>query len=103
MDLQEYIEPSLIYFTVYSKSNCIYCTKVKNLLTDYNIHYLEINCDNYINNSNSKIDFLIFIKTITNKDYRTFPIVFDNGLFIGGYTDTLKHLAKKFVKFNEDC
>ena len=79
-------------FTIYSKSNCSYCIKVKKILVDKQISFLDINCDEYL--VKNKEEFLLFIKEQANKDYKTFPIVFKDGKFIGGFTETQHHFDK---------
>jgi glutaredoxin len=89
-------------FTVFSKSNCKFCTKVKILLEDKNIEYETINCDEWLNER--KDDFLNFIKLITNKEWKTFPMVFnDKGEFIGGFTETENYLNKLLDFDNNSC
>lgn len=56
---------------IYTKSNCDYCTKVKDLLQSEQ-YITIINCDNWLKNT----------------EYKTFPIVFLNEKFIGGYNET---------------
>lgn len=92
-------KPSQIGFTVYSKTNCSYCTKVKQLLSDNKIFFLEIQSDDYL--LEDKEAFLSFIKEITEIEYRTFPMVFNNNQFIGGFTDT-EAIVSKQLSFNED-
>lgn len=86
-------------YTIYSRTNCSYCTKVKQLLTDNQIFYLEIHCDEYL--LEDKELFLSFIKDIARKEYRTFPMVFKDGEFIGGFTDTDLYIKKQLCF--EDC
>jgi glutaredoxin len=93
------IKPHSNNFTVYTKSNCVYCLKLKQLLKDYDINFIEVNCDEYL--TENKNIFLLFIKSITNKNYNTFPMVFDKGVFIGGFTETNKYLEKEYVDFND--
>ena len=91
--------PNKDTFTIYTKTKCEYCTKAKLLLEDNNIEYIAINCDEYLTN---KEDFLIFIKHLVCKDWKTFPIIFsDEGIFIGGFTEMQKYLEKK-LNFSED-
>jgi len=93
--------PNKTKFTLYTKSNCNYCTKVKLLLEDNNIEYDSINCDNYLNVSREA--FLIFIKIIAEKEWKTFPMVFnDKGEFIGGFNETQNYL-KKHINFDNTC
>jgi glutaredoxin len=78
--------PSTNSYTIYSISDCPYCDKVKELLKDKKPEPVIINCDQF--KQNSREEFLTFMKEITNQDWKTFPMVFHNGKFIGGYSDT---------------
>lgn len=92
--------PNKGIFTIYTKTKCEYCTKSKILLEDNDIEYLAINCDEYL--MNSREEFLGFIKKTVGKDWKTFPIIFDdNGVFIGGFIETQQYLEKK-LDFSED-
>lgn len=82
--------PEKNQITVYSKSGCINCSKVKTLLKDKNLAFNVIDCDEFI--LENKEEFLLFIQTLTGKEYRMFPIVFDNKEFIGGYNETDKYI-----------
>lgn len=91
--------PSKEGYTIYSKSGCPNCTKVKKLLETNHITATQIiDCDDYL--IESKEEFLQFIYDIIGKEYRTFPMVFYNGTFIGGYTETNVFLQKE-TAFNE--
>ena len=92
MDIKE---PNNNGFTIYSKSGCINCTKFKKLLKDKNILYNEINCDEYI--IENKDFFLLFIFNKSKKEYKTFPMIFFNSEFIGGYNE-----AKENIEINEN-
>jgi glutaredoxin len=85
-----YASPLIIGFTVYTKNNCPYCIKVKELLTRENQPFTIIPADTFLNKEEEKEKFLHFISLKANKKHRTFPIVFCNGKFIGGYTETAK-------------
>ena len=63
------------------------CINVKKLLAALELPSIEIICDMYL--SESHTEFLEFIKRIAGKTYKTFPMVFLDGKFIGGYLDTL--------------
>jgi glutaredoxin len=82
----EFPEPQRGIITVYSKSGCIKCSKVKTLLNDKTVAFTVINCDEFI--LNNKEEFLSFIHHLIGKEYNMFPIVFDNKQFIGGYNET---------------
>ena len=83
--LSQIQEPSDKSFTIYSKTNCKYCVLVKSLLNENNIPFIEINCDTYLEDKQS---FLNFIKEKAGRDYKTFPMVFCDGKFVGGYAET---------------
>lgn len=87
-------KPSESGYTIYTKLNCNYCVKTKNLLSDNNITIYE--CDDYL--ENNKEEFLEFIKNLANKTHRTFPIIFKNSNYIGGYGDLLNLLSDIFSR-----
>jgi len=62
--------------TIYSKNNCIYCAKVKTFLKDNNILFNVIDCDDFI--LDNKEQFLTFIQKLIGKEYRMFPMVFED-------------------------
>lgn len=72
---------------VYTKSNCVFCLKVKELLENEPIITI-INCDNWLKHKEKKEIFLDSIKDIIGYEYKTFPMVFLNKKFIGGYIET---------------
>jgi glutaredoxin len=41
--------------------------------------------------------FLAQIEVLAKKEYKTFPMVFWDGEFVGGYTDTVKQIQKRVV------
>lgn len=88
---------------IYTKSNCIYCQKVKELL-EKEEKITIINCDNLLKSNERKETFFNSIKNNIGCIYRTFPIVFLNNNFIGGYTETLRLFDNKNKEFviNED-
>jgi hypothetical protein len=52
---------------------------------------VEINCDHYIRDDRDS--FLLSMRRMTKRDYKTFPMVFYLNNFIGGYNDTIKYLT----------
>ena len=106
--LENFTYPTDKIWTVYTKSNCEYCIKVKKLLESNGIEYISLNCDNYIQDNKSKELFLEQIKSIIgNKQiYKTFPMVFNGKKFIGGFVDTEKYLieinSNNVLVFQED-
>jgi hypothetical protein len=81
-------------YTIYSKSDCSYCTKAKLLLADDNLTIYM--CDSYLNTD--KQEFLDFIKKITGKEQRNFPIIFKDSKYVGGYSDLLILLKELFSR-----
>jgi hypothetical protein len=65
---------------------------VMELLNTEEIPVDEICCDYYIAHSHPL--FFQFIQNICGKEHKTFPIVFLDGEFIGGYTET-----KSFIHY----
>lgn len=95
----EYIIPSTTCYTIYSKSGCPNCTKVKELLQIHKIQFVIINCDEYL--LTNKTAFLDFIMNLISREWKTFPIVFNaNSQFIGCFTDTKVYL-EKLLEFDE--
>jgi len=72
-------------YTIYSKSDCSYCNKAKQLLADDNLTIYI--CDSYLNTN--KEEFLDFIKKNTGNDNYRFPIIFKDSKYVGGYSDLL--------------
>lgn len=92
----EFIEPSKIGFTVYSKSGCTNCLKIKSLLKEKNLVFQVIDCDEYI--LEEKDSFLLFIQNLIqsskNETRLLFPIVFNDKHFVGGYKETCEYIDK---------
>ena len=76
--------------TIYSKSGCPNCIKVKELLKEKKVLFNVVDCDEYI--LENKEEFLLFIKNIIGKEQKMFPMVFDYKCFIGGYDETNKYI-----------
>jgi len=87
-------------FTIYSKSGCINCHNVKDFLNSNNIKYNVIDCDEYL--LETKEEFLNFIELQAGKSYKTFPMVFYNKQFIGGFKDTTDYVNNIYNKSNLD-
>lgn len=97
----EFPYPEKGQITVYSKSGCINCTKVKTLLKDKSIDFNIIDCDEFI--LEYKEEFLSFIQTLIGKEYKMFPMVFDNNKFIGGFNETNKYFYSFAKSLQENC
>jgi len=90
----EFTAPVSSGFTVYGKSSCPYCEKVKGLLAEYSEAFVYVNCDEYL--LQNRDAFLEFIEKLAGKEYKTFPMVFNSKEFVGGYTDTMKIILEKY-------
>jgi glutaredoxin len=88
----EITNPSKNGYTIYSKSRCPFCTKAKVLLENEN--RIIIDCDDFLIDENTKQQFLQFIEHLIGKPYRTFPMIFNDGEFIGGFTETKSYYEK---------
>lgn len=95
----EIIKPNKEGFTIYSKSGCPNCTSVKKFIKEKNYFFTEINCDEYILEDKEK--FIKFIEKIAETSYKTFPMVFYNGKFIGGFTHTTEFINKLLLSFED--
>ena len=88
------IPPTNEGFTIYTKLNCKYCAKVKELLEEEIVNYIP--SDEYI--IADRDAFLVFIESKGGKGHKTFPMVFYNGNFIGGFTETLSLMRNMLDK-----
>jgi len=88
----EFIEPSELHFTIYSKQGCVNCNKVKALLDEYDFSYSVVNCDEYLIENREQFIEFIKSKAGANAKIKSFPIVFHEGTYIGNYYDTIKYI-----------
>ncbi len=95
----EFEKPYKCGFTIYSKSGCPNCLKVKALLKDKNLIFNIVDCDEYL--IEDKENFLLFIEDLTKKTCRVFPLVFNDEIFIGGYNETKEYIDKMLLSFEE--
>ena len=83
---KEYIEPAANNYTIYTKSGCPNCTKVKKFLETIPVKPFIVDCDEWL--IEDKPAFLEFIQIKAGKECKTFPMVFHNGEFLGGFDET---------------
>lgn len=93
----DFILPNSNTYTIYSKSDCSFCKKAKQLLSNVEPKPLIIECNDYL--LQNRKEFLDFIFTCAGREYKTFPMVFHNGTFIGGFTE-LKEYHSNLQKQN---
>ena len=87
-------------WTIYTKSNCMFCNQIKKLLEKEN--FTIINCDKWLEEQETKNIFLDMIEKLIGRKYNTFPIVFYNRKFVGGFVETQKYLEKSKIIINDD-
>mgnify|MGYP000217856025 FL=1 len=75
--------------TIYSKNNCVYCTKAKALLKGLGLEYEEKTFEKDFNSDASKM-----IEDI-GKNVRTMPQIKIDGELIGGYNQLVEHFNDK--------
>lgn len=91
-------QPTQNGFFIYSKTDCKYCVDVKQMLDELFIFYKEVKCE-FLDDA-EKAEFLEFIKTKNGgKPWKSFPMVFHDGDFVGGYKET-GILLEKINAFN---
>ena len=95
----EFSEPYPTGFTVYSKSGCHNCTKLKKLLVEHHLFFVEIQCEDYLIEDRDR--FLSFMESKIGKSYSTFPMVFYDHTFIGGFNEAKSQIEKLLVLFDE--
>jgi glutaredoxin len=88
-NLIEVESPQPSGYTIYSKSGCPNCTKAKNLVK----HAHVIDCDEYL--IEDKSTFLKYMDAYSKAEPRTFPIIFFNSEFVGGFTEVKIHYEKQ--------
>jgi len=90
-----FVVPEKNGFTIYKKENCSFCEKLEQLLMHNKENIVYVPCDGYLVNQNTRLAFLQFIEKQIGKSYVTFPMVFYNGIFIGGYTEMKKCMDRQ--------
>jgi len=76
---------------MFTKKGCGYCDKSKELLKNKNIKYQFIEVTDL-----TKHELFASIDNYTNK-YRTFPLIFVNDKFIGGFSELSKYIQKNRI------
>lgn len=104
-----FILPYSNKITVYSKTGCNNCDKVKMLLEDFvesenknenenegiiltTNDFTIVNCDKLL--ENNKELFIFNVEQIIGKMPWQFPLVFANGKLIGGFKETVRYFDK---------
>ena len=96
----EYEKPALSGYTIYSKSGCILCNKVKDLLKARGYEFILVDCDEHL--IEDRDGFVAFIESYVKKESGGFPKVFHDGVFIGGFAET-KKCIETMLTFDENA
>ena len=75
--------------TIYSKNNCVYCTKAKNLVNNLGLDYTEKSLEKDFNGDPGKM-----LEDI-GKPVRQMPQIKIDGKLIGGYNQLVEHFEKQ--------
>jgi glutaredoxin len=75
---------------IYSISNCKYCDLAKDLLKNVK-ETIYINCDIMI--SLNREEFKKSMRNKIGREWKTFPMIFHDDIFIGGYDELCYFLA----------
>lgn len=86
--------PNKTTITIYSKSKCDNCLKIKDLLIEEDIEFVEINCDKYLIDDQRKQEFIKLLRLDTSKI--TFPLVYNKEKLIGSYHETIHFLSYNY-------
>ena len=92
--------PSKYGFTIYSKSGCPNCMKIKALLKEKYLLFNVVDCDEYL--IEDKYKFLSFLSQLANKDVTMFPLIFYDNKFIGNYNETITFVDKLLLSFDDN-
>jgi len=81
----------MTHVVIYTKTVCPYCTSAKSLFKNLGIQFEEINLDGN--------DELRAKLSSENNGFRTVPMIFIDGKFIGGFDDANKlHINGQLTK-----
>ncbi len=84
-------------WTVYTRSCCKYSSKVKRLLNIFDLKYNVIDCDNCFIFPEIEEEFAEFLYNLCGCVPDSFPLVFHDEIYIGGYKETLNYLKNKNI------
>jgi glutaredoxin len=71
-------------YEIYSKDNCSFCINAKQFLESRNIHYIEYKIDRELTREEFMEQF---------PEQKKLPLIFENGVKIGGYKELREHLT----------
>jgi glutaredoxin len=75
-------------FIIYTKSGCENCDKAKKLLEKEET--VIFNCDQML--KNNRAEFIKSMELKIRRPFKTFPVIFIDDDYLGGYEDLASHL-----------
>jgi len=93
---EDFPRPTPDTFTIYSKSGCKNCVEAKRLLAAVVPKIIVVDCDEFL--IEDREGFLTFMRTIAEKECKTFPMIFCEGKYIGGFADTQEYYKRIYQK-----
>ena len=89
-------------YKVFTKPNCPYCVRAKDLLKQLNLEYEEYGLDNNMSGSDGKYTVTIDqMFEMIGKQVRSMPQIMKDDTLIGGYTDLREHFINEGkINFN---
>lgn len=75
---------------IYSKQNCPYCVRAKNLFRSHGLSFKEIDLTG---------NFEELEKLKNRTKHFTVPQIFINDIFVGGYTDLVEKIQSGLINF----
>lgn len=88
--------PRATSVVVLSRTKCTYCEKLKSTIQDMILNQVNVNVitvSTIIQDEDDRAAFLAEVAEATQTAHRTFPMVWINGAFCGGYTEAEKQLG----------
>ena len=79
--------------TLFTKQGCVYCTRAIDLLNRENVTYQVFD----MTNDEKGVQELLAKPEVKQYNHRTFPFVFDDGKFLGGYTELYEAFEHGFL------
>ena len=81
-------------YKVFTKPNCVYCTKAKALLDTLNIPFEEYKLSTGIASGDNEVTIEQMFEMI-GKQVRSMPQIMSGDKLIGGYTDLREHFINE--------
>jgi glutaredoxin len=98
LDKESLSAPQASGYTIYSRSGCPYCDLSKELLAFETVALVD--CDEFL--EQNREEFLRIMQNYCGRSYQMFPMIFHNGVFLGGYTEAKEFYQNRLVEMLDD-